>query len=416
MTINLNLGGNDFLNSQEISFDSNVAALGFIADNEKINLTNPINVANLESQNVEKVEFITMEKGEKTHIIGDFQFQSNNNGVAVIIARLYKHNGRWKIRALAEPFDSNASLLKYTEIELFAKTTLQTVASNIQSNVQERVAVIRQNENVQRAEQVLGTTAKIVSETAQIAANGVRQVYTQMMGNSDVIAQQQARNERFQPLDLTRMQSVSFDQVVPPLKNLHLGLGWKSKKGVGLLNSVIRGGTVNVDLDLSVQLLNFYGQVVDNVYYEKIRSDNLAVNHYGDSATGGNGLQDNEIISVALENLPKDVAYIAVTATSNKGHTFNGLESGFFRALNQQAMLPLIQIQLDTTQAKTGCLLGIFSRDRNNEWNFINISDYTDGKKITDLNQIILNWAKIVGQTRGIVPQNADNLLLNRQL
>lgn len=174
--------------------------------------------------------------------------------------------------------------------------------------------------------------------------------------------------------------------------------------------------SVNVDLDLSVQLLSFSGEIVDMVYIDKTRSNNLAVNHYGDAATGGNGLQDDEIISVALDNLPKEVAFITITATSNKGHQFAGIESGYLRIVNQEAMLPLVQMALDPVQQKTGCLLGVLSRNYQNEWEFISICDYQNAKIITDLNESILHWCKFIGQARGIVPRDSGSLLPNYQI
>lgn len=412
------LGENAPINSQTINFSDNVSALGYTKADEVVKLNSPLSTLELEQKQIIKVEFFSKQKEVKA-FVNDFEMNATHNGFALLVGRVYLHNGVWKVKSLGEPFNTESSFKVYTkDAPVFVSTAIQELASNVQETVQNKVATIRQNENVQRAEQIATTTAKIATETAQIAANGVKQVFSHVMGNDDSIAQQQARNERFQPLDLTKMQSVSFDSVVPPLKNLHLGLGWKAKKGTGLLTSLVKGGAVNVDLDLSVQLLSYNGEVVDTVYFDKTRSDNLAVCHYGDASQGGNGLQDNEIISVALESLPKEVAYIAVTATSNKGHTFNGLESGFFRVLNQQAMLPLVQIAIDPVQATSACLLGIFSRNTLDQWQFIAIQDYLQATTIKEPNmeQLILNWSRTVGQTRGIVPQQSSNLLPNYQI
>ena len=339
--------------------------------------------------------------------------QKNRDEKAVIIAQLYFKSGVWRIKAVDDGFKEGEKALRghFNLSEPIFKPKNAMV-----QQISQQINDFRQSETGRKVEQAAVEVAKETSKIVKNAASTAAQAYVTAMGNSDQVAQKQAQEEakNFKPLALEKMQSVPFKNAVPAIRNLHIGLGWKSKTGTGFLKGLMNGvKSVNVDLDLSVQLLSFGGEIVDTVYIEKTRSDNLAVNHYGDAATGGNGLQDNEIISIALENLPQEVAFIAVTATSNKEHQFAGLESGYLRILNQQAMLPLVRMEIDATQPKTGALLGVLSRNQQNEWEFIAVCDYDNAKTIKDLEPKILHWCKFIGQARGIVPRNTGILLPN---
>ena len=92
---------------------------------------------------------------------------------------------------------------------------------------------------------------------------------------------------------------------------------------------------------------------------------------------------------------------------------FAGLEIGYLRIVNQQAMLPLVQFELDVTQQKSGCLLGVLSRNQQNQWEFIALGDYDNARTIKELENKILHWCKFIGQARGIVPRDTGSLLPN---
>lgn len=422
----LSKGENTPLESQTktVSFSSLQQAMLIVKNQDEMNdvmSMEALDLQQLKQKNVSSVDVVISTQylpNEPIQLLTDgvpslfFDISKQRSEKAVILGRLYWRNNEWRFRVLDEGFnDGEAGLQRYYGI------TQPIFKSNIPAPIQQvadKVNEIRQSETGRAVEQNLKAGIKASSEIAQTVVQTTKNTFSTVMGDSDAVAQRQHQQERFKPLELQKMQSVPFKDARPKIENLHIGLGWKSKTGTGMLKGIFGGvKSVNVDLDLSVQLLSFTGEVVDTVYFDKVRSDNLAVNHYGDAAKGGNGLQDDEIISVALGNLPKNVAFIAITATSNKGHLFSGLESGYLHIVNQQAMLPLVQYQLDPTQAKSGCLLGLLSRNTSNEWEFIAIGDYEDAAKIQDLETKILHWAKFVGQARGIVPRDAGNLLPN---
>ena len=398
--------------------NSNMAIIARHLSNNGVKvIEQPLDLSLLESEGFTELSLVALSNGlpDVVEVTTDnvpfvsYKPQKNRTEKSVIIAQLYLKSGVWRVKAVDDGF-------KEGEVALRGHFNLSEPIFKPQFGLTQQFNEFRQSERGRQVEQGVRTATKEATRFAQNVASGASVAYSTVMGNSDAVAQKQAAKEaeNFKPLELQKMQSVPFKGAVPAIKNLHIGLGWKSKTGTGFLKGLIGGvKSVNVDLDLSVQLLSFSGEIVDMVYIDKTRSNNLAVNHYGDAATGGNGLQDDEIISVALENLPKEVAFIAITATSNKGHQFAGIESGYLRIVNQEAMLPLVQMALDPVQQKTGCLLGVLSRNYQNEWEFISICDYQNAKIITDLNESILHWCKFIGQARGIVPRDSGSLLPN---
>lgn len=394
----------------EVSFNG-ISGLAIITNRKSLN-TNKIALSSI----VNEADVVV-----QSHNLSRLEIQSNSNEVvasytpplqreekAIILAKIYQRNGAWRIRIIDDGFkEGETALMKHYEMEQKIFTTNQVV---------ERFNEFRQSEHGRQLEQGARTAAQEAARISRTVATGVSNAYSVAMGNSDVIAQRQFEQDaqHFKPLTLEKMQSVALKDAVPSVKNLHIGLGWKSKTGSGFIKGLLGGvKSVNVDLDLSVQLLSFGGEIIDTVYINKTRSDNLAVNHYGDAAQGGNGIQDNEVISVALENLPPQVGFIAITATSNKNHLFAGLETGYLRIVNQQAMLPLVQFELDVTQQKSGCLLGVLSRNQQNQWEFIALGDYDNARTIKEFESKILHWCKFIGQARGIVPRDTGSLLPN---
>lgn len=394
----------------EVSFNG-ISGLAIITNRKSLN-TNKIALSSI----VNEADVVV-----QSHNLSRLEIQSNSNEViasytpslqreekAIILAKIYQRNGAWRIRIIDDGFkEGETALMKHYEMEQKIFTTNQVV---------ERFNEFRQSEHGRQLEQGARTAAQEAARISRTVATGVSNAYSVAMGNSDVIAQRQFEQDaqHFKPLTLEKMQSVALKDAVPSVKNLHIGLGWKSKTGSGFIKGLLGGvKSVNVDLDLSVQMLSFSGEIIDTVYINKTRSDNLAVNHYGDAAQGGNGIQDNEVISVALENLPPQVGFIAITATSNKNHLFAGLETGYLRIVNQQAMLPLVQFELDVTQQKSGCLLGVLSRNQQNQWEFIALGDYDNARTIKELESKILHWCKFIGQARGIVPRDTGSLLPN---
>lgn len=381
-------------------------------------LQKKVNLAELVRQNIHQVELCVKQTGFLRVLAEKNLFAEVNISELtqpyLIIGRLYQYQGGWRFRALNEGFQTLAKMQKYFNLSdtLFSSNIqFSDVIQQAQNTVQNVVSQTRTTLQESGIEQAVQSGVSQAVTTAKKLTSELQQTFISVMGNSDEIARQQRENETFKPMNMLKMQSVQFPAEI---SHLHLGLGWKSKSGTGLLKGILGGNrSVNVDLDLSAQILNGNGEVIDTVYFDKIRSDNHAITHYGDASQGGNGLQDDEIISVALNKLPLGTKFIAITATSQKGHQFNGIENGYFRVVNQEGMIPLLQINLDPNEPKIGAILGIFVQNAQTLWEFVAVSDYFLAKNINELSPNILHWAKLIGQARGIVPTHSVLLLNN---
>lgn len=68
------------------------------------------------------------------------------------------------------------------------------------------------------------------------------------------------------------------------------------------------------DLDSSCVLFDEFGNIVDAVYYNQLRSSDHAVVHSGDSKTGGNR-GDDEVITADVSRLDQQVKVLIFSIT-----------------------------------------------------------------------------------------------------
>ena len=69
------------------------------------------------------------------------------------------------------------------------------------------------------------------------------------------------------------------------------------------------GWDTDLDIDCSVLLCSKFGNVIENVYYGKLKSKNNAVVHGGDNRDG-KGRGDDETITINLGLIPEEVESI----------------------------------------------------------------------------------------------------------
>ena len=97
-------------------------------------------------------------------------------------------------------------------------------------------------------------------------------------------------------VSLTKGQTVSLRKEGGTLRNVRMGLGWDAAKKKGLFG---RMRTQTIDLDASALLFDAAGTLVDQVWFQQLRSKDGSVQHTGDNLTG-DGEGDDESIKVDL--------------------------------------------------------------------------------------------------------------------
>jgi len=118
-----------------------------------------------------------------------------------------------------------------------------------------------------------------------------------------------------QTFGLTKKEDYLID---PAVEHLCMGLGWD----------------VGVDVDASAALFNQDCEVVDLVWWRKLKSDCRSVLHSGDDRTG-EGSGDDEVISVDLRAVPLHVHHILFTVCIySRGISFNQVRSAYVRMMH----------------------------------------------------------------------------------
>jgi tellurium resistance protein TerZ len=143
------------------------------------------------------------------------------------------------------------------------------------------------------------------------------------------------------------------------LTRVRMGLGWDAVKKKGLF-----GGLKNqsIDLDASALLFDAAGNLVDQVWFQQLRSKDGAVQHTGDNLTGA-GEGDDESIRVDLASLPAAVASIVFTVNSFTGQDFSQIENAFCRLIDETTESEIARYTLSGSGRHNAQIMAKVTRD-----------------------------------------------------
>ena len=184
-------------------------------------------------------------------------------------------------------------------------------------------------------------------------------------------------------VSLAKQQTVSLVKTgAPALTRVRMGLGWDPAR---------RGA--DVDLDASVIAFDVRGKDVEKVWYGNLTGFGGAVSHSGDNLTG-EGAGDDEVITLELDRLPRDVEGLVFTVNSYRGQKFTELKTAYCRLLDDRGN-ELVRYDLGETEAKTGVLLCKLVREADGTWSMTALGIFHDGrnvKKMVDPARATLGW------------------------
>ena len=133
-------------------------------------------------------------------------------------------------------------------------------------------------------------------------------------------------------VSLTKGQSVSLEKRGGgSLSNVRMGLGWDAAAKKGFFG---KARAQTIDLDASALLFDANGHLVDQVWFQQLRSKDGAVQHTGDNLTG-EGEGDDESIRVDLSKVPPTVTTLVFTVNSFTGQDFSQIENAFCRLVDE---------------------------------------------------------------------------------
>lgn len=162
-------------------------------------------------------------------------------------------------------------------------------------------------------------------------------------------------------IKLSKGQKIDLTKSNPLLNRVLIGLGWTAGQGV--------------DLDTAAFLLRADGKVDsddDFVFYGNLKHKSGAVEHSGDSRTGGSS--DVEQIHIDLSRVPNDVEKIDFTATiydaKTRQQNFGMVKDAYIRVLDESSGQELIRFNLgDQFSVETAIVVGEIYRHKGN-WKF----------------------------------------------
>ena len=136
-------------------------------------------------------------------------------------------------------------------------------------------------------------------------------------------------------VSLVKGQKISLDKPGGgTLTRVRMGLGWDA---IQIQKKGFFGGKKSqdqeIDLDASCLLLNASNQLVDQVWFQQLKSKDGSVIHTGDNRTGA-GDGDDESIIVNLDQVPANIETLVFTVNSFTGQNFSQIENAFCRLVD----------------------------------------------------------------------------------
>ena len=142
------------------------------------------------------------------------------------------------------------------------------------------------------------------------------------------------------------------------LTRVRMGLGWDAVKKKGFFGTKSQ----SIDLDASVLLFNASGQLVDQVWFQQLRSQDGSVQHTGDNRTGA-GDGDDEAIRVDLTALPGAVTSLVYTVNSFTGQDFSQIANAYCRLVDETTETEIARYELSGAGQHNAQIMAKVSRD-----------------------------------------------------
>jgi tellurium resistance protein TerZ len=186
-------------------------------------------------------------------------------------------------------------------------------------------------------------------------------------------------------VSLTKGQKVSLTkQDGGTLRKVRMGLGWDAMKKKGLFGS----RSQSIDLDASALLFGPDGALVDQVWFQQLRSIDASVTHTGDNRTGA-GDGDDESIKVDLATVPAGVTTIVFTVNSFTGQDFSQIENAFCRLIDESNETEIARYDLSGSGPHTAQIMAKLSRDGAG-WSMTAMGIPASGRTFRDLLPVLV--------------------------
>lgn len=182
-------------------------------------------------------------------------------------------------------------------------------------------------------------------------------------------------------VSLSKGQSVSLvKQGGGTLTRVRMGLGWDAIKKKGMFGKM---KTQSVDLDASAMLFDASGQLVDQVWFQQLRSNDGSVQHTGDNLTGA-GEGDDESIIVELSAVPAGVQTLVFVVNSFTGQNFSQIENAYCRLVDETNDSEIARYELTGSGTHNSQVMAKVTRS-GAAWSMTAIGAVANGRTFKDL-------------------------------
>lgn len=193
-------------------------------------------------------------------------------------------------------------------------------------------------------------------------------------------------------VSLVKGQKISLDKPGGgTLTRVRMGLGWDA---IQIQKKGFFGGKKSqdqeIDLDASCLLLNASNQLVDQVWFQQLKSKDGSVIHTGDNRTGA-GDGDDESIIVNLDQVPANIETLVFTVNSFTGQNFSQIENAFCRLVDatQNGEPELARYDLTGSGTHTAQIMAKVYR-HGGAWKMAALGSATSGRTVNDLMPAVL--------------------------
>lgn len=166
------------------------------------------------------------------------------------------------------------------------------------------------------------------------------------------------------------------------LTRVAMGLGWDVRKAKGLFG-IFGGSGGDIDLDASCLLFDAGYNLLDQVWFRQLASEDGSIVHSGDNRTGA-GDGDDETINVDLTRLPANVHTLVFTVNSFTGDSFDRIENAYCRVVDSTNGKELARYDLTGSGTHTGQVMAKLVR-AGNGWEMKALGERTSGRTFHEM-------------------------------
>ncbi|WP_282858061.1 TerD family protein [Pseudoclavibacter helvolus] len=183
-------------------------------------------------------------------------------------------------------------------------------------------------------------------------------------------------------ISLAKGQTISLAKTsTPQLTRARMGLGWDAKQvKTGFFG---RLKDQEIDLDASCLVYGADGALLDQVWFNQLRSRGGAIQHTGDNRTGA-GDGDDESIIVDLTAISPAVKTLVFVVNSFSGENFSQIENAFCRLIDDSSNVEAARFTLSGSGTHTAQIMAKLVRGPEG-WAITAIGERADGRTIRDL-------------------------------